>query len=179
MKKIKLNILFLLFIVLCISCKKNTNRVSDSDEYIKISGTKYDLNHFAYRYSDDTFAFHDNFYEYDYYGANGQNQNSTGDAYEWNLIMTYKSIDGSFGNSRPMIDANDLINNTNCWIYLSFGYYTNGNLNLPGQQYYSKANGTCTYNNGFVHFIGTFDAEDEHDNPIGEIPVEANLKFNN
>ena len=199
MNTISFHAVFLLFMLSIIGCEKDNQRNTSLDEYVSIDGTTYNLNKFQYRFSEDTlvyrtypeFSYDYNDYGYAYYGINGDNMNlDDGNHYDWDLELYFKSPDGSFGNTRNLIDFKDwdsnteLLSNTNCVIIFGFWSYTNRimntNSNLPGYvYYYSKNNGSCIIKDGYVYFSGSFYVIGEDGfNYTGTANIEAKFKFN-
>ena len=196
MKLTTLHFLFFLLAATVMGCKKNSNQRNNNEtEYIKIDGKMYDLNKYAHRYSEDTFTLDRDHYAYEYYGLNGDdpNLNGVGNEYNWEFGAYFKSSNGTI-STRNLASLSDwdsnpaTLNNSNCVIYFGFWAYNNGvfntdNNNLVGNvYYYSKANGTCTVADGYIHFSGVFDVLDDGDVPgfsySGQANIEANLKYN-
>lgn len=204
MKKFVTYILCLLLLI-TVGCKKDSNsQRKATGEYIIVNGTRYNLDQFQYsNINDPYYEYNGESYYVSYQGKNGgedlNNNTPEGNYYYWSVGLLHKSTDGSFGNTRNLTNYyitgnSDLtentgsLNNTNCSIRFTFGdnHYNGTQTSYSQLEYFSKANGTCTYSNGYVHFSGTFDAGKPVNIGNGiikytwytPISVEAYLKIN-
>lgn len=171
----------------------NCTATTNDSQYAKIDGVYHNLLLLPSNDTSDYSLFSptssEPYYIYEMVSENGTIDGSTGNIYNgyvYHIEFYYKSSNRSFGTTSrntlyydPYYITDPLLNlnSTNCLILFIYASVINGNE--TGYYYTSTNNGTCKYENGYLHFTGIFDktADGIAQPYLGTTNLDVRIKF--